>query len=337
MLGTLHVPVGNAKISCLQKFVWGSEWPGLALHSELAYCSCQRSRVWDSRSGAVSVPVHGLVVENPERQPHQSWNTRWMVHQCCFFRPYRLLFFWGAQAVAGQSARSHHWPPVPPTTASSYEDSKGPPGEENESNPLLDLAHNYTIAPVLLSMLGEHGLLFISETCHFALLMPPNKRAFVMEQHGEDALVLPRNGVLSLERRGRSTAPGTFTTAVRHRRRGVEQTRILTSRFSACSSVGPEFDSTCALAGAFACATRLLARSVRFVVARSTRTELGPSLDFRLSRHQVSQIPHTRIGSPLTLQTNVPNGQSSTSGHVLPHFLTLSMQLGGNSLTLFQV
>ena len=42
-------------------------------------------------------------------------------------------------------------------------------------------------------MLGEHELLVLSATCHFALVVPPIERAFVREQHAEDALALPRD------------------------------------------------------------------------------------------------------------------------------------------------
>ena len=50
-------------------------WPG-------AGCSCQRSWVWDSRSGSLAVLGHKVVLENLERHSHRlcvhTWNTRWM-------------------------------------------------------------------------------------------------------------------------------------------------------------------------------------------------------------------------------------------------------------------
>ena len=52
----------------------------------------------------------------------------------------------------------------------------------------MDCAYNHSLAPVLLLMLGEQWLLFISETCHFAMLVPPIERVFVVQQDAEDAL-----------------------------------------------------------------------------------------------------------------------------------------------------
>ena len=104
------------------------------------------------------------------------------------------------ETLVGQSMLFTPSPPVAgslgfPTTASSNEESEGPPGEEN--HPLLDGAYNHSIALVLLPMLGEQELLCISETCHFALLVPPIERSFVMQQDAENTLARPLSLFLS--------------------------------------------------------------------------------------------------------------------------------------------